>query len=139
MALRFIEALNLTVVELHNLSLQHTELQLSLTATYIEANMSALQQSLGLVRADNYKTFHHYKSTFRMTTVQLSIKEFYTTRAAAEQNYFTQLYTLIRNHSSILGEHCSRLFGDAAQSRSMLSRRIDETSNTVRSQGILAN
>ena len=139
---RFIEALNLTEIELHNLSLQHTELQLNLATTKerVEANMSALQQSLGLVRADLNLTKADLQN---LSSLQVNLQsdysttkqEFYTTRAAAEQNS-TQLYTLIRNHSSVLGEH-SRRFGDAVQSRSMLSHRIDETSNTVRSQGIL--
>jgi translation initiation factor 2B subunit (eIF-2B alpha/beta/delta family) len=73
-----------------------------------------------------------------MTTTRLLSKlTFYTTRVAIERNV-TQVHTLIRNHSSVLGEH-ARLLEDAAQSRSSLLRRIDETSNSVTSLGALVS
>ena len=64
-------------------------------------------------------------------------RAFYTTKTAIEQNV-TQVRTLINNHSSVLGEH-SGLLGDAAQSRSILSGRINGTSDSVRTLGTLVS
>ena len=132
---RFNREINHTEVQLQN---QHTELLLNLGATRdrLEANISAFQESHGLLQGDlgiMKAKLQNVSSLYSNLQGDYDItkQELYTTRAATQQN-LTQLYALFHNHSSVLEGH-SRLLGDAAQSRSMLSGRIDETSVMVRS------
>ena len=124
--------LNRTEMRLQN---QDTELWLSLGSIRgrLKANISALQESHGLLQGDvgrmkdNLQTLSsqhiNLQSDYNITKLT-----FYTTKAATEQN-MTQLHVLIQNHS--------RLLGEAEQSRSMLSDRINQNSNSVTSHDAL--
>ena len=114
---------------------QDTELWLNLSATRgrLEANISALYESHRLLQGDVGRTKDdlqtlssqhiNLQSDFNVTK-----RAFYTSKAAMKQNV-TQLHVLIRNHS--------RLLGEAKQSRSTLSDRINQNSNSVRSHDTL--
>jgi predicted nucleic acid-binding Zn-ribbon protein len=139
--LRFNGEINRTQVQLQS---QYAELWLNFSTTgdRLEANVSALQESHGRLQEDLDRTkielqivsseHINLQGDYNMTKLT-----FYTTKAAIERNV-TQLHTLIRNHSSVLGEH-GRLLEDAAQTRSNLLNRIDETSNSVTSLGTVVS
>lgn len=139
--LKFNREINRTQEQLQS---QYTELWLNLGTTRdrLEANISALQESHGHLQEDLDRTKVKLR-TLSSEHVDLqgdyntTKRAFYTTKTAIEQNV-TQVRTLINNHSSVLGEH-SGLLGDAAQSRSILSGRIDGTSDSVRTLGTLVS
>ena len=127
--------INLTRIQLQNLSSQQTELEFNLAATRntLEANTSALQGSLRLVEGNLNLT----KAELRNLSLQhFNLQRDYeASRVAIEQNT-SLLFEHIHNHSSILGEH-SRLLGEAVRNESVLRRRIDDALNLVSSQGQL--
>ena len=105
-------------------------------------NISALQRSVGLLEGDLGITKTQLQNLSLMYLNLLSnydatVHDMYTTRAAIEQN-MSQLHDLIQevesNHSTILIE-LFRILGEAAENRSVLTHRINDTSNLVALQG----
>ena len=114
-------------------SLLISELNLSATRDTLEANTSVLQDSLRLVEG----TLSLTKAELRnLSSQHFNLQRYYdASRVAIEQNT-SLLFEHIGNHSSILREY-SRLLDEAVINGSVLTRRINDTSNSVRSQGQL--